>query len=144
LKAVLWVALFVVFSGGAGFAEKLHCKFPQATSAHFIPAEFDISLDQDAGRVVVRDHQFDALSDAPMFGKISTTNQVRRTLTWFSPMITSTFYATPSKRSFVLEFRLTLPRGATSAILTYAGVGLGFYGTNEAEGRAEGQCWPSK
>ncbi len=136
--------VILVISCGSALAENLHCQFTRASKGHFTPRDFDVVIDPGDKGVVIHDDQFDDLMDGPMFGEIATSNRVRRTIVWHSPMISSSYYPTSYRRDFRLEFRLTLRREDNSAILTYGALGFGGYGSNEISDHAEGKCTAKK
>jgi hypothetical protein len=144
LLSLAFGVIFSALSSGSALAESFHCKFASAANAHFTPSEFDVVVDEADQGVVIRDRQFDDLTDGPMFGEVVTSNRVRRTLVWHSPMISSSYYPTSYRRDFRLEFRLTLRRDNSSAILTYAALGFGGYSSSEIFDRAEGKCTAKK
>lgn len=134
--------VFLSFAANPALADRVRCNFDAAASAHFMPSQFEIEIDPVMRSAVVIDDQFDAINDGPMRGEIVTSNKKRQTIVWKSPLITPNFYRIQYNRAFNVEFRLTLPRGSSKAILTYKALQLGVYVTNPVAGTAEGTCKP--
>jgi hypothetical protein len=140
---LLSLALGIVFlsiSSSAALAESFHCQFSSAGKARFTPRELDIVVNDVDQTVIIYDRQFDETTHEPMFGEIVTSNHVRRTMVWHSPMISASDYPTSYGRNFALEFRLTLRKDSDSAILTHAALGFGSLSGDDIFNRAEGKC----